>query len=62
MRLDVAVNPLQIFAAIRNVSRDRDDLAAVGEHAACAVRLEQCGQDLAHRQIAGSAEENEGEA
>jgi hypothetical protein len=40
----------------------RDDLAAVGQHATCTVRFIQCRQDLAHRQIASSAEENEGEA
>jgi hypothetical protein len=61
MRLDVLVDPLKIFAAIRCVARDRDDLAAVGQHAARTVCFKQCGENLAHRQIAGSAEENEGE-
>jgi hypothetical protein len=62
MRLDVFVHPLQILAAIRRMPRHRDDLAAVREHAARTVRFKQCRQDLAHRQVAGSAEENEGEA
>ncbi len=62
MRLDVLVDPLDVLSAIRSMARHGDDLAAVGQHAARTVRFKQCGENLAHRQIAGSAEENEGEA
>jgi hypothetical protein len=61
MRLDVLVDPLEIAVAVRRMTRHRDDLAALRKHART-VRFIQRGKDLSHGQIAGTAEENEGEA
>ncbi len=61
MRLHVRIDPFEIACPIRFVPRDGHDPAAVRQHVR-AVRFEQRGQDLAHRQIAGAAEKYEGKA
>lgn len=61
MRLHVLVDPREVRVAIVLVARDRDDLAGFGEQAR-AVGFIEGRQDLAHRQVAGAAEQHEGEA
>jgi hypothetical protein len=60
VRFNVALDPGAVFALLQRFPRDRNDLARRMEHAR-AMRLEERGKDLAHRKIAGAAEEYEDE-